>query len=123
MRELRIAIAACVIAGVIAGVGIGPGGKPDVAQAAKNCGYERLGSTYVTSITAHKTSCRKAKGIAKSFTTCRKKHGPSGHCRHKVKRYKCKESRYDKAPGFQYSSRVSCKRGSRTVKLTYTQNL
>ena len=37
-------------------------------------------------------------------------------------RFSCSEKRYDAVPGVQYSSKVTCVRGSKRVFSTYTQN-
>ena len=69
--------------------------------------------------------------ISVSGTSCRA--GPQGHqglsrlparqvgaLRSRVLGYSCSESRYNKSQT-QYSSRVTCSKGGKTVKHTYTQ--
>jgi hypothetical protein len=92
------------------------------AQAAKSCrvgdtrGY---GTTYVLGIRASGVSCRSARRLVRAFHACRP--GKSGRCP-RVSRYRCSESRFNKSSQ-SYDSRVTCRRGDRTVKHTYTQFL
>ena len=96
-------------------------GDPQV-HAARKCnisGQERsFGTTYVTSLSVRNTSCGKGKAVVRAFHACRK--GPRGHCHHRVKGYKCSEKRSGIA--VQFNSRVTCKKGGKRVKHTYTQN-
>ncbi len=55
--------------------------------------------------------------VIRAFHDCRP--GKSGRCSG-VLGYSCSESRYDKIRT-QYSGRVTCTKGSKTVKHTYTQ--
>jgi hypothetical protein len=90
------------------------------ASAAKSCdvGNSRsYGTTYVLSIGVSHTSCRSAKRLIRAYHACRP--GKSGHCG-SVKGYRCSESRFNKGRT-SYDSRVTCRKGSRTVKHTYTQ--
>jgi hypothetical protein len=92
------------------------------AHAAGKCnisGEQRsFGTTYVTSISVKNTSCRTGKAVVRAFHKCRK--GPRGRCHHKVKRFSCSERRSGIA--VQFNSSVTCKRGRKVVKHTYTQN-
>jgi hypothetical protein len=90
------------------------------AASAKSCriGDERsYGTTYVLSITASNTSCRAARRVIRAFHACRP--GKSGRCSG-VRGYSCSENRFNKGPG-SYDSRVTCRKGGKTVKHTYTQ--
>jgi hypothetical protein len=92
------------------------------ATASKRCSTgdgRGFGTTYVLSITTKRVKCRKAKAVVRAFHKCRK--GASGRCGHKVKRFKCSENRFN-VSSFQYDSNVTCKRGRKRVKHTYTQN-
>ena len=94
-------------------------GADPVASASKSCsvGDERsYGTTYVISISVSNTSCRSGRSLIRAFHDCRP--GKSGKCP-SVKGYSCSERR-DKGPT-HYDSRVTCKKGDRTVKHTYTQ--
>ena len=90
-----------------------------VATAAKSCdpGNTRsYGTTYVTTINVSNTSCRSGKRLIRAFHACRP--GRKGKCP-SVKGYSCSEKRDYGVT--QYDSRVTCRKGSRTVKHTYTQ--
>jgi hypothetical protein len=75
------------------------------------------GTTYVISIAVSNTSCRAGRKVIRAFHACRP--GKSGTCS-SVKGYSCSEKRFDKIKT-QYSSRVTCRKGDKTVKHTYTQ--
>jgi len=90
------------------------------AASAKSCrvGNERsYGTTYVLSITGSGTSCRAARKVIRAFHACRP--GRSGKCSRALG-YSCSESRFNKGPA-SYDSRVTCRKGGKTVKHTYTQ--
>ena len=90
------------------------------ATASKSCsvGNSRsYGTTYVLSISARGTSCRSARSLIRSFHACRP--GKSGKCS-RVSGYRCSESRFNKSSQ-SYDSRVTCTKGGKTVKHTYTQ--
>jgi hypothetical protein len=112
---------AVVAALALASAGGASAGGPQ-AHAAGKCnisGQERsFGTTYVTSISVRHTSCRKGKAVVRAFHKCRK--GPRGKCHHRVLRFKCSERR--SGISVQFNSRVTCKRGAKVVKHTYTQN-
>jgi hypothetical protein len=80
-----------------------------------------MGASYVTSLHVTKTSCSTGKAVVRAFNACRHHSGgAAGHCHHKVKHYSCSEHRA--GISVQYDSSVTCKRGARRVKFTYTQN-
>jgi hypothetical protein len=90
------------------------------ADAAKSCrvGDSRsYNTTYVLSISVSGTRCRPARKVIRAFHACRP--GKSGRC-DGVLDYSCSESRFDKIRT-QYSGRVTCTKGGKTVKHTYTQ--
>jgi hypothetical protein len=94
---------------------------PATGAQAKGCdvGNQRsYGTTYVLSIRVSGTSCRAGKRVVRAFHACRP--GKSGKCRRRVLGYRCSERRFDKIRT-QYSSRVSCRKGGKRVKHTYTQ--
>ena len=79
---------------------------------------------YTTSLAVRHTSCAKGKAVVKGYTKCRYKHGGlNGHCPNRVKKFKCGEGKRTLAPHIQYSVKVSCKRGSKRVKFSYTQQV
>jgi hypothetical protein len=80
------------------------------ARAAGNCGVgsgHGYGYTYLTSLKVTNTGCATGKTVAKHH----------GH----VKGWKCSTKRLATSP-VQYESRVTCKRGSRKVVWTFSQN-
>ena len=90
-----------------------------VAHASKSCdpGDTRsYGTTYVITINVSNTSCRNGKRLIRAYHACRP--GKSGKCP-SVKGYSCSEKR-DKGVT-SYDSRVTCRKGSRAVKHSYTQ--
>jgi uncharacterized membrane protein len=115
MRRMRILTALAVSLAALA-----PTAAADpVATASKTCGIgdsRSYGTSYVTSIKATGTSCRNARKLIRAFHACRP--GKSGKCP-SVKGYSCSERRTRGAT--QYDSNVTCRKGSKTVKHTYTQ--
>jgi hypothetical protein len=92
------------------------------AHAAKTCkppAYPGNGS--FKSLKATKTTCSKAGKVAVAFTKCRTKKGPAGRCVTKVLGFACAEQRTSVAT--QIDGKVSCRRGSVKVALTYAQSL
>jgi hypothetical protein len=90
------------------------------ATAATSCrvGDSRsYGTTYVLSISVSGTSCRAGRSVIRSFHACRP--GKSGRCG-STKGYSCSERRFNKGRT-SYDSRVTCRKGGKTVKHTYTQ--
>lgn len=88
--------------------------------AAKSCdvGNTRsYGTTYVVAITVSGVSCSKGKSVIRAYHACRP--GKAGRCP-SVAGYRCSERRFNKSPQ-SYDSEVTCKRGSKRVRHTYTQ--
>jgi hypothetical protein len=116
---LRLALAALLAAALLAPA---TASATAPAEASKSCsvGNSRAyGTTYVLSINASGTSCRNAKSLIKSFHGCRR--GKTGKCG-SVSGYSCSERRFNKSRQ-SYDSRVTCRKGGKTVKHTYTQFL
>jgi hypothetical protein len=82
---------------------------------------DSFGVTYITSLKVTNVGCAGGKKLVRAFHTCRKAHGGiKGRCTTRVLGYRCTENR---ATGpVQFSSKVSCKNGTRRVVHTYTQN-
>ena len=118
---LRRSIVTCLL--VLAAAPVATAAGP-VAHASKKCSmsYKQqtgsLGATYVTSLSASGTSCKRAKGVVKAFNKCRP--GKAGRCHKKVKGYSCSEKRTSSPT--QYVSKTTCKNGGKTVKFSYSQN-
>jgi hypothetical protein len=91
------------------------------AASAKGCrvGDEgSYGTTYVLSITVRNTSCRTGRKVIRAFHACRP--GKKGRCDHRVLGYSCSETRGNRSVT-SYDSEVTCRKGGRRVKHTYTQ--
>lgn len=117
---MRLTIALALLLVAIAALGSTATATAPVATASKSCsvGDERsYGTTYVLSIGVSNTSCRNGRKLVRAYHACRP--GKSGKCP-SVKGYSCSERRFDKIRT-QYSAKVTCRKGSRTVKHTYTQ--
>jgi hypothetical protein len=121
MPRLKRPIATlALIAALVAFTTVPAAGEPR-AQASRTCdvgdgrGY---GTTYVTTLSVRGTSCRSGRKVVRAFHACRP--GKKGRCHHAVLGYSCSERRYNKI-STQYDSKVSCSKGSRRVKHTYTQ--
>jgi hypothetical protein len=120
LRALRLAAAAvAVVLVACAGAQASP-----TASVAATCDLSKdgrkLGATYVTSLSATKVTCTKAKSLVKSFNKCRRAHGGAdGKCS-SFSGYTCSESR--KAIPTQFSAKVTCKAsGARRLTFAYTQ--
>lgn len=104
---------------------VGPGAAS--AGGKRNCNIDgrqtQMGASYVTSVKAKRTSCRKAVRVVKAFHSCRKRSGGAdGRCKGRVKGFKCSERR-EGVPNIQYNAKVKCKKGAKRVWSTYTQNV
>lgn len=78
-------------------------------------------ASYVTSIKTSRVGCAKAKKVVKAYHKCRRTK--AGKCKSRVQGFKCTEGRRSTVPGVQYSTKVTCKKGSRKIVSSYTQNL
>jgi hypothetical protein len=121
----RVALVVAVAAVALFAIAGAAGASSPQAHAAGKCnikGQERkLGASYVTSLRVTKTSCRSGKSVVRAYNKCRHRSGGAkGHCHHKVKRYKCSEHRAGVST--QFDASVTCKRGAKRVKFTYTEN-
>ena len=120
---LGTTLAAALLAAILV-----PAAAPAAQRGATKCALSthdqrHLGASYVTSLSVSGTSCAKGKEVTLAFNQCRTAAGkPQGKCKRKVMKFSCTEKRYDAVPGVQYSSKVTCTRGSKRVYSTYTQN-
>jgi hypothetical protein len=129
-KLISVALAAALVIVALAAATAGSAGASSVATASStNCNLtvheqRHLGASYVTSLKVRHVSCRKGKKVVKAFHECRTASGkPQGKCGSRVLGYKCTEHRFDAVPHVQYNSRVTCTRGDKVVKSTYTQNV
>ena len=94
------------------------------AASARSCSLStseqrRLGATYVTTLSVSGLSCSSGKRQVRAYHRCRNRNGgKDGRCA-RVDGYRCSERR--SGIKTQFSGRVTCRRGSRVVKHTYTQ--
>ena len=94
------------------------------ASASKSCSLSSseqrgMGATYVqTPVRARNISCGKAKDVVRAYHACR---GSKRTCNKRVLRFRCSQTILASSP-VQYDARVKCKRGSKVVKHTYTEN-
>lgn len=81
----------------------------------------RTYATYVYTVKAKNTSCRKAWKVIKAFHACRKENGgPRGRCKSRVEGYRCDEGKRDNVTqGVRYRAEVVCKKGAKKVKHDY----
>lgn len=93
------------------------------ASAAKTCSAPANypGSGYFTSLKVSGVGCSTGRAVTLAHYRCRVKHGRAGKCGTKVLHYSCSEKRNGIAT--EFDSRVTCRRGSRSVVYTYQQNL
>jgi uncharacterized membrane protein len=121
MRFHTRLLAAFTLVAALAAVATVPAAAEPGAQAAKSCGVGNgrgYGTSYVTSLSVTGTSCKNGRKVVKAFHACRP--GKKGKCDHAVLGYSCTEKRYNQL-STTYDSKVTCKKGSRRVKHTYTQ--
>lgn len=79
----------------------------------------RLGATYVTTLSVSGLSCSSGKRQVRAYHRCRNRNGgEDGRCP-RVDGYRCSERR--SGIKTQFNSRVVCRRGSKTVRHSYTQ--
>jgi hypothetical protein len=119
--------AAVMLTGVL---GIGSGAASPQAQTSgvtlTPCdisGKERsLGASYVTSIKVAGVTCTKGENVVRAYHACRKDKG-GAVCGSPGLGFKCKEGKRAKVPDVQYSATMKCRKGSKRVKSSYTQNI
>lgn len=120
IRHVALAVAAGACLAGVQGVAA----SAEATHAARACSPPTYpGSGYFTSLHVTRTSCKTGRKVALAHYHCRRKHGVRGYCHHAVRHFHCKEHRPASARiPTQYSSRVTCKRGSRRVVFVYQQN-
>jgi hypothetical protein len=93
------------------------------AAQAKNCNVqsdaEKLGASYVTSLTVKRISCATGKKLVRSYHSCRKARGGiKGRCP-SFQGWSCREQR--ESIKTQFSAKATCTKGSRRFVQTYSQ--
>lgn len=117
----RLGLAIALIAVLLTAPPTGSAAAGPVAQASKSCNVgsgRGYGTTYVTALSVRRTSCAAGKEVVRAFHACRP--GKKGRCHRRVLGYSCSERRFNQIRT-QYDSKVTCKKGSRVVKHSYTQ--
>jgi hypothetical protein len=94
------------------------------AGAATRCDVSKdgrkLGTTYVTKLTATNVTCTKAKSVVKAFHRCRRANGGvKGRCTSRVEGFRCTETR--QSIPTQFDARASCRDGGRAIRFSYEQ--
>jgi hypothetical protein len=94
------------------------------AAAATRCDVSKdgrkLGTTYVTKLTATNVTCTKAKSVVKAFHRCRRANGGAkGRCVSRVQGFRCTETR-ETIPT-QFDARATCRDGVRAIRFSYEQ--
>jgi hypothetical protein len=97
-------------AAVSIGAAAGASAEAQPAHAARSCGVgsgQGYGYSYLTSLTVLRTSCSVGRNLA--------------HHHGRVAGWRCAKKRLASSP-VQYDDRVTCSRGARVVRWTFTQN-
>jgi hypothetical protein len=94
------------------------------AAAATRCDVSKdgrkLGTTYVTRLTATGVTCTKAKSVVKAFHRCRRANGGvKGRCTSRVQGFRCTETR--QSIPTQFDARATCRDGGRVIRFSYEQ--
>jgi hypothetical protein len=118
MSRARLLLLAPVLVIVAAVHAVAP------AAAATRCDVSKdgrkLGTTYVTKLTATNVTCTKAKSVVKAFHRCRRANGGAkGRCVSRVQGFRCSETR-ETIPT-QFDARATCRDGARTIRFSYEQ--
>lgn len=126
MPSLTRLISAASLTATVALLAAAPGGSAAGLKSCPELSVKRsasLGATYVTQIKVQGVSCAGAQPIAKAFNKCRREKGVTGRCTHKVKTYRCTETRpaAEQIPT-QANGHVKCRSGSKRVSFAYQQN-
>ena len=113
-RLLPLALFAALAVVALAGAG---------TASAKSCSPAKYpGDGYFTNLTVSRTSCSAGRTVQTHHYSCRVRNGgKDGRCNRRVDGYKCSERR--NRISTEINGRVTCKKGSRTIRFFYQQNL
>lgn len=118
-RRARTLVTLACLAGAVV-----PAFAGTTAASAASCSFSQSkpGGGYFLSLKVTNLSCSKGKTVAKHHNTCRlkAKSNKKGYCG-RVDGYKCTEKRGAAIPT-EYSSIVTCKKGSKKVVYGYQQD-
>ena len=116
LRSLALAAAFAALA-----VGVTAAGARPAAHTAATCSAPKYpGSGYFTRLQVARVSCATGKRVTLAHYRCRIKHGRKGRCG-SVLHYRCSEVR--RSISTEYTSRTTCRNGTRRVIFYYQQNL
>jgi hypothetical protein len=125
MIRIRFGIGLCTLA-LSMGLAISASAVGPTATASKTCKLtitqqRNSGATYLVSLGVSRVTCSTGLKVENAFQSCRRSTAGHRTCRKPVLGYSCKQTQIDQV-ATQYDAKVTCKRGSRIVKFTYTQN-
>ena len=123
MSRISMLIAVCALALLLAAVPASA--EPPQATAAVKCSvagkWRKLGASYVNKLAARGVTCADARSFSKLYHACRHRNGGKrGRCP-RVRRFRCKERRYNTGSGLSFDSDVVCTRGSQRITSTFTE--
>jgi hypothetical protein len=111
-----LAVTTVTFAAVMAVAAAHPG-----ASTAMNCKPPKYpGSGYFTSLKVVKVSCATGKRVTLAHYRCRVRHGAAGHCRSRVRGYRCTERRTTIST--EIDAIVTCRHSDTKVVYSYQQN-
>ena len=84
-----------------------------------NIGAQHYHVTYVTKIQVSHVSCSTGRKVVRAYHKCARANGVKGRCHHRVLHYRCTDRR-TYAVG-EFTGVVTCTRGHRRVRHTYSQ--
>jgi hypothetical protein len=113
------AVGGAALAGIVAVLSAAPGAQAAAPKVCKLPDYPGTGSFAYLNVTG--TTCATGAKIARAFTTCRTKTGPSGRCVKKVSGYACRESRINGPE--EITGKVTCTKGKAKIVHGFRQTL
>jgi hypothetical protein len=118
MSSIRPLVGLALLVGAVVAHAVAPAGAATRCDVSKD--GRKLGTTYVTRLTATNVTCTKAKSVVKAFHRCRKAHGGAkGRCTSRVQGFRCTETR--QTIPTQFDARATCRDGTRTIRFAYEQ--
>ena len=122
-RTTLLAVAATLGALAVLPAGVQAAGGPE-AFAAKSCSLSgktrSLGPTYTTALSVKNVSCSKGESLVRAYYNCRLDNGGKRARCGGVSGYSCSERRSNSIRT-QFDASVTCKKGRKVVKHSYTQ--
>jgi hypothetical protein len=126
VRQIRLllCVVAVPLAALVAGSASSAAASP-VASIARACSVasngEKLGPTYVESLSVHGTSCSVGYRTITAYNNCRLRHGGrAGHCNTPVLGFRCRDIRTSSPT--QFVAKATCTKPRQSVVFTYSEN-